>query len=409
MKNLVNKNNFPIFSGRFKKMVYLDSAATSQKPKEVIAAEKDWYENHNANIHRGAYKLAEEATELFENSRQKVADFISAPSAKSIVFTKGATESINLVAGAWARYNLKKGDTILLTEMEHHANIVPWQLLSKERGFKIKYWPISQAGELIMSNLDELFSGVKFLSLVHISNVLGTVNQIEKIISLAKKKGLVVLVDAAQSVVHLPINVVKMKADFLVFSAHKMLGPTGLGVLYIQPDLFNQMKPYQSGGEMISEVGFKSVKFKKVPWLLEAGTQPLAQVFALNKTIDYINKVGLKNIKEHSRSLTDYAYLKLSEIDGLTIHGPSAKKRLGLISFSTKIIHAHDLATLLDRKNIFIRAGHHCAMPLHEKLNVPATARISFGIYNTKEDVDKFIKELKSILKQWSQPIKKQF
>lgn len=408
MKNIVNKNNFPIFSGRFKKMVYLDSAATSQKPKEVIQAEFDWYEKYNANIHRGAYKLAEEATQLFEDTRLKVANFIGAKNYKSIVFTKGTTEGINLVAASFARHNLKKGDIILLTEMEHHANIVPWQILAQEKNLKIKYWPISKSGELVMTNLDQLFRHVKFLSLVHISNVLGTINPVEKIITLAKKRGIVVLVDAAQSVVHLSLDVSKMKPDFLVFSGHKMLGPTGVGVLYVNPDLYGQMKPYQSGGEMISEVNFKMSKFKKVPWLLEAGTQPLAQVFALSKTIDYLNKIGLKNIQKHSQELIAYAYLKLSALDDLIIYGPVASKRLGLISFSTKIIHAHDLATLLDRKNICIRAGHHCAMPLHDKLKVAATARLSFGIYNTKEDIDRAVYEIKSILKQWNKPTKKQ-
>lgn len=409
MKNKVKKSDFPIFSGHLKNLVYLDNAATSQKPQEVIKAEDDWYNKYNANIHRGAYKLAEEATELFENTRLKVARFIGAKNTRSIVFTKGATESINLVAWSYARHNLKKGDTILLTEMEHHANIVPWQVLAQEKGLKIKYWPIDERGQLVMADLEKLFSGVKFLSLVHISNVLGTINPLLKIIALAKKRGIRVLVDAAQSVSHLPINISKMPADFLVFSSHKMLGPTGVGVLYINPDLFELMKPYQTGGEMIAEVNFQSAKFKKVPWLLEAGTQPLAQVFALGQAINYINKIGWKNIYQHARFLTDYAYKKLSTLEGVVIYGPEARKRLGLISFSTPIIHAHDLATLLDRKNICIRAGHHCAMPLHQKLNVSATARMSFGIYNTTTDIDRAIKEIKVILKQWNQSTKKQF
>ena len=402
MKNLVSKNNFPIFSGRYKKMVYLDSAATSQKPQVVIKAETDWYTKYNANIHRGAYKLAEEATELFETTRQRVASFIGAKNYKSIVFTKGTTEGINLVVSAFARHNLKSGDTILLTEMEHHANIVPWQLLAQEIGLKIKYWPVTITGELDMANLDELLTGVKFLSLVHISNVLGTVNPVEKIITQVKKKNVFVLVDAAQSVGHLPVNVSKIKPDFLVFSSHKMLGPTGLGALYVNPELFADMRPYQAGGEMIAEVGFEFTTFKKMPWLLEAGTQPLAQVYALGATIDYINTLGLKNIYLHSKSLTAYAYEELSKINGLKIYGPNANKRLGLISFSTGKLHAHDLATLLDRQNIFIRAGHHCAMPLHTKLKVAATARISFGVYNTKADIDSVVSALKSILKTWN-------
>jgi len=286
--------------------------------------------------------------------------------------------------------------------MEHHANIVPWQLLAQEIGLKIKYWPVTITGELDMANLDELLTGVKFLSLVHISNVLGTVNPVEKIITQVKKKNVFVLVDAAQSVGHLPVNVSKIKPDFLVFSSHKMLGPTGLGVLYVNPELFADMRPYQAGGEMIAEVGFEFTTFKKMPWLLEAGTQPLAQVYALGATIDYINTLGLKNIYLHSKSLTAYAYEELSKINGLKIYGPNANKRLGLISFSIGKLHAHDLATLLDRQNIFIRAGHHCAMPLHTKLKVAATARISFGVYNTKADIDSVVSALKSILKTWN-------
>lgn len=409
MKSLVTKNNFPIFSGRLKKLVYLDSAATSQKPQEVIKAEADWYLKYNANIHRGAYKLAEEATELFETTRKKVAKFLGAKDSKSIVFTKGTTEGINLVVSAFARHNLKAGDTILLTEMEHHANMVPWQILAQELGLQIKYWPINEAGELVMTNLDQLFAGVKFLSLAHISNVLGTINPVEKIITLAHKKNITVLIDAAQSVGHMPVSVAKIKPDFLVFSAHKMLGPTGLGVLYVKPELFNDMRPYQSGGEMIAEVGFEFTTFKKMPWLLEAGTQPLAQVYALGATIDYINKLGLKNIFDHTKALTNYAHSELSKIKGLKIYGPKSNKRLGLVSFTITGLHAHDLATLLDRQDICIRAGHHCAMPLHTKLNVAATARISFGVYNTQSDIDTTVTALQSILKTWNQPTKKQF
>lgn len=409
MKTLVNKKNFPIFSGRFKKMVYLDSAATSQKPQAVIEAELNWYAKYNANVHRGAYKLAEEATILFEKTRGQVATFLGAKNYKSIVFTKGTTEGINLVVGSWARHNLKKGDVILLTEMEHHANMVPWQILAKELGLKIKYWPITETGELVMTDLNELFRQVKFLSLVHISNVLGTINPVAKIITLAHQKNIKVLVDAAQSVAHMPIDVKKMKPDFLVFSAHKMLGPTGIGILYVRPERFGEMQPYQSGGEMIAEVNYKSSTYKKMPWLLEAGTPPLAQVYALGQTIDYLNQIGLKNIWQHISTLTTYAYNQLVKIEGLTIYGPVASKRLGLISFTTSALHAHDLATLLDRKNIAIRAGHHCAMPLHTKLKVAATARISLGIYNSTADIDMVVSEIKAILKKWNKPTKKPF
>jgi len=404
--NLKIKKQFPIFSAKYKNLVYLDSAATSQKPQVVIKAEADWYRKLNANIHRGAYALAEEATLIYEQSRAVVANFIGAKSAKEIVFTSGTTEGINLVAQSWVKHNLKPGDTILITEMEHHANIVPWQLLSKEFGFKLKYWPIDNSGKLEMKNLSQLLTGVKFLSLTQVSNVLGTVNPVDKIIAIVKQKKIKVLIDAAQSVSHLNLNVAKMKPDFLVFSAHKMLGPTGVGVLYINLARHSEMQPYKSGGEMISEVSWQMAKFKKVPWLLEAGTQALAQVYGLSAAIKYLQNIGLVNIHKHTTSLTKYAYDELSKIKDLTIYGPKSSQRLGLVSFSAKSLHAHDLATMLDRQGIAVRAGHHCAMPLHHKLQVSATVRVSVSVYNSKIDIDKLVLALKSILKQWNKPTK---
>lgn len=394
------KKQFPIFSQNKpkKSFIYLDSAATSQKPQVVINAEKQWYEKYNANIHRGIYDLAEKATQEIENARYKIAEFIRAQNKKSIVFTKGATESINLVAQAWAKHNLKKGDVVLLTEMEHHANIVPWQQLAKEKGLKIKYWPIDKSGKLIDS--PALLRGVKFLSLTHVSNVLGTVNPIERISKEARKSNIRVLVDGAQSIAHMPVDVRKLKPDFFVFSAHKMFGPTGVGVLYINPDRFSEFKPYQTGGDMIREVSFKSSSFQGVPSLLEAGTLPLAQIYALGKTVDFIKKIGIEKIKKYNEDLVNYCYKELKKIPEAEIYGPL--KRSGLISFNIKNIHPHDLAYLLNKKGACVRAGHHCAQPLHKVLGVPATVRVSFQIYNNKQEVYYFIKSLKEIISKWN-------
>jgi cysteine desulfurase/selenocysteine lyase len=410
-KNIKNiKKDFPIFKNvkvHGKAFIYLDSGATSQKPKMVVEAETNWYKKHNSNIHRGAYQLAEEATELFESTRSKVASFIKSKSHENIVFTKGTTDGINLVAQSWVKHNLKRGDTILISEMEHHSNIVPWQLLAKEKGFKLKFWPVTSDGKLDMTNMNSLFREVKFLSLIHVSNVLGTINPVEEIIKKAHRKNIKVLIDAAQSVPHRPIDVSKMDPDFLVFSSHKMLGPTGIGALYIKPARHKEVRPYQSGGDMILEVKQQGSTFKPVPGIFEAGTPALAQVFAFGKAIDYLNSVGMQNVLRHEKSLVQYAYQKLSAIPEVTIYGPKPANRSGLVSFTVKGIHAHDLATFLDKEGVAIRAGHHCAMPLHHKLKIDATARASFYIYNTKQDVDKLAKALQLILKQWQSSINK--
>ena len=393
------KKHFPIFKlnkGK-KPFVYFDSAATSQKPQAVIDAEKQWYEKFNANIHRGIYDLAEKATEEIGRVRLKVAKFINAKSEKSIVFTKGATEGINLVAWSWAKYNLKKGDTILLTEMEHHANIVPWQELAREKGFKIKYWPIDEKGEL-QDSLPVL-KGVKLLCLTHVSNVLGTINPVEKIIKVAREKNIKILIDGAQSVAHLPVDMKKIKPDFFVFSGHKMFGPTGVGVVYINPDRFSEFRPYQTGGDMIKQVSFKKSTFQNIPNLLEAGTLPLAQIYALGKAIEFLQKIGMGKIKKYNDELVRYCYLELKNIPKVQIFGP--KKRSGLISFSVQGIHPHDLAHFLNKKGICVRAGHHCAQPLHKILGVSATVRVSFQIYNSKSEIDYFIKSLKEIIEEW--------
>ena len=399
------KKDFPIFS-QHRKLVYLDSAATSQKPKAVIAAITDWYQNSNANVHRGAYRLAEEATALYEQGRARVANFIKAPEPESIIFTKGTTEAINLVAQSWAKYNLKKGEVILLTEMEHHSNIVPWQLLAQEKGLKLRYWPIDRQGQLTRPDKN-LFGGVKLLALTQISNVLGTINPVAQIIQQAHRRGIKVLVDAAQSAPHLPINVKQIDPDFLAFSSHKMLGPTGLGVLYVKKERLTEMRPYQGGGEMIKEVSRDTATYKAAPWKFEAGTQPLAQVIGLVAAINYLQKIGLKKIWQHDQELTRYAYKKLSQVPGLAHYGPKANQRSSLISFNLSDIHPHDLATWLDQSNLAVRAGHHCTQLLHKKLGLEASVRASFYLYNSKKDVDALVGALKLIQRQWQNSTKK--
>jgi len=399
--------DFPILAQNSNKkpFVYLDSAATSQKPKQVIAAEKVWYERFNANIHRGAYDLAEKATNLYEGVRGKVMQFINAENPKSIVFTRGTTSGINIVAISWAKHNLKAGDVIILTEMEHHANIVPWQILAQEKNLQIRFWPIIDNGELEMQNLDDLLQNVKLLCITHVSNVLGTINPLKEIIVKVQEQGVKVLVDAAQSIGHMPVDIQKLQPDFLVFSAHKMLGPTGVGVLYVAPSRFAEMHPAEGGGEMIREVTKDKTTYKLMPWLLEAGTMPLAQIFALGEAIDYLSGIGMKKILHHDNLLVGYLYDELLTIPEVKIYGPDKDKRSGLVSFTVEGIHPHDLATFLNKYGICIRSGHHCAQPLHDKLNVSATARASVYIYNTRDDVDYFIEELKHIISDWKSNI----
>ncbi|MFA6428098.1 MAG: SufS family cysteine desulfurase [Candidatus Buchananbacteria bacterium] len=399
------KKDFPIFK-TYPKLVYLDSAATSQKPAVVIQAEIDWYQKYNANVHRGAYALAESATKQYEQSRQIVADFLQAKSAE-IVFTKGATEAINLAASAWGLKNLKRGDVILLTEMEHHANLVPWQVVAKITGAKLRFWPINKQGELIWRDLNKLFKNVKLVGVSHISNVLGTINPIAKITKLAHKHRAKVLVDAAQSAGHLPLSVKKLQPDWLVLAGHKMLGPTGIGVLYTKAERYPEMAVYQTGGSMISEVKYFQTKFAKPPTKFEAGTPPLAQAYGLAVAIKYLQKIGLTKIEQHHQELTKCAYKQLLKIPAIKIYGPNFTKRGAVIAFGVAGLHPHDLATWLDGYQVAIRAGHHCAQPLHDQLGVVASARISFHLYNTKSDVVKFIQALKIIIKKWQSSISK--
>jgi cysteine desulfurase / selenocysteine lyase len=393
------RNDFPIFKKKIngKELVYLDNASTTQKPYSVINSITDFYTNYNSNIHRAVYQLAEEATELYEQSREKIANFINVRP-EEIVFTRNTTESINLIAHSWARSNLKKDDGIVITELEHHSNIVPWQILCQEIGTRLEYVGIDENGFLDLEHMIELISSkkVKLLSLSHMSNVLGTIVPIEVIIKVAHEHGIPVIVDGAQSVPHMPVNVKNMDCDFLVFSAHKMLGPTGVGVLYAKKELLEKMRPFMGGGDMIKEVFKFHTNYNEVPYKFEAGTPNIADVVGFGAAIDYLEKIGMENIRRHEKSLTDYALESILSLKYVTIYGPrDPKYRGGVISFNIADIHPHDLATIMNDHGIAIRSGHHCAQVLMQRLDVPATSRASFYIYNTKEEIDKFVNAIK--------------
>lgn len=394
------RNDFPIFKKKIngKDLVYLDNASTTQKPYSVINSITDFYSNYNSNIHRAVYQLAEEATNLYEQTRKKIASFINANQPEEIIFTRNTTESINLIAHSWARTNLKKDDVILITEIEHHSNIVPWQIICQERETKLEYVGIDENGFLDLEHMIELISSrrVKLVSLSHMSNVLGTIVPIEKIIRVAHEYGVPVIVDGAQSVPHMPINVKNMDCDFLVFSAHKMLGPTGVGVFYAKKEYLDNMKPFMCGGDMIKEVFKFNTNYNEVPYKFEAGTPNIADVVGFNAAIEYLEKIGMENIRKHEIYLTDYALESLASFEYITIYGPKdTKYRGGVISFNIADIHPHDLATIMNDHGIAIRSGHHCAQVLMERLDVPATSRASFYIYNTKEEIDKFVNAIK--------------
>jgi cysteine desulfurase/selenocysteine lyase len=390
------KQDFPIFKVRMngKKLTYLDSAATSQKPKCVIRAISEYYENYNANIHRGIYKISVRATDAYYESKEKAARFIGAKSANEIVYTKNATDSINLVALSWGNDNIQKGDIILATELEHHSNIVPWQLLAKRKGAMLDYIKVDpKTGLLDESSINEkLEKGPKLMAIASASNVLGTINDIKTISAKAHKEGAMVLVDAAQSVPHMPTDISEFDCDFLAFSAHKMLAPMGIGILYGKRDLLEQMNPVIGGGDMIRTVGFDGSTWNEVPWKFEAGTPNVEGGIGLGAAIDYLNNVGIGKIRSHESELTKYALKRLKEIKGLKVYGPSEgnmEKRAGVISFSMDGIHPHDISTILDGEGVAIRAGHHCAMPLvRDVLKEPALARMSFYLYNDKEDIE---------------------
>lgn len=393
------RNDFPIFKKKINgnELVYLDNASTTQKPYSVIDSITDFYTNYNSNIHRAVYQLAEEATELYEKSREKIANFINVRP-EEIVFTRNTTESINLIAHSWARSNLKKDDGIVITELEHHSNIVPWQILCQEIGTRLEYVGIDENGFLDLEHMIELISSkkVKLVSLSHMSNVLGTIVPIEGIIKVAHEHGIPVIVDGAQSVPHMPINVKNIDCDFLVFSAHKMLGPTGVGVLYAKKEFLEKMRPFMGGGDMIKEVFKFHTNYNEVPYKFEAGTPNIADVVGFGAAIDYLEKIGMENIRRHEITLTEYALESILSLKYVTVYGPrDTKYRGGVISFNIADIHPHDLATIMNDHGIAIRSGHHCAQVLMQRLDVPATSRASFYIYNTKEEIDKFVNAIK--------------
>jgi cysteine desulfurase/selenocysteine lyase len=390
------RRDFPILDRRVgeKKLVYLDSAATSQKPRPVLDTLTEYYEEHNANIHRGVHSLAEEATALYEESREKVARFLGAADVRGLIFTRGTTESINLVAHAWGRKNLREGDEILLTEAEHHSNLVPWQLAARATGARLRFIPVREDGALDMEMAKRLIGPkTKMVGCTHASNVLATVNPVKKLAELAHSVEALMLVDGAQSAPHMPVDVASLGCDFFVCSGHKMLGPTGVGVLWGRPEILETMDPFLGGGEMIREVHLDYSTWNDLPYKFEAGTMNIAQAVGLGAAVDYLDALGMENIREHERRLGEYAYRRLSEIKGITIHGPG-KDRTGIVSFFLPDVHPHDLSQLLDEEGIAIRSGHHCAQPLMRRLGVAATARASFYLYNTEEEVDALLTAL---------------
>jgi cysteine desulfurase/selenocysteine lyase len=386
------RGDFPIFERETRpgvRLVYLDSTATSQKPVSVIEAMNNFYRRSNANIHRGVHTLAEEATALYEDAREKIAKFINAPSARQVIYTRNTTESINLVAYTWARANLKAGDLVILTEMEHHSNLVPWHILAAERSIELDFIPVTEDGLLDMDAYRTLLArDPKLVAFTHISNVLGTINPAVEIVRLARDAGAVTLVDAAQSVPQLTVDVQSLDADFLAFSAHKMCGPTGIGALYGNAALLEAMPPFLGGGDMIKEVKLRSFKPNSLPYKFEAGTPAIAEAVGFGAAVDYLTKIGMDNIAAHEHAITEYALERLEEIPGVKVFGPPADKKGGVASFTLEGVHPHDVAQILDRDGIAVRAGHHCAQPLHEKFGIPATTRASFYLYSMKEEVD---------------------
>ena len=395
------RDDFPALSQEINghPLVYFDNAATTQKPRAVLDAIQHYYERDNANVHRGIHELSNRATAAYEGARDRVAQFINAPAREDIIFTRGTTEAINLVAATWGAANLGAGDVILLTELEHHSNLVPWQLLAERTGAKLRFIPVTgDEGTLDLSEIDDLLDGAKLLSLTHISNALGTINPVAEICAQAKAVGAVTLVDAAQSAGHMSLDVQALGCDFLAFSGHKMCGPTGIGALFARRELQEAMPPYQGGGEMISKVEFHKSEFTVPPHKFEAGTPNIAGAAGLHAALDYIDAIGREAIHTHDAELANYAKDRLTEFEGIRIFGP-AEERGGLVSFVLPDTHALDLATLADQQGVAIRIGHHCTQRLHEKLGVPATARLSFYFYNTPAEVDRVIEVLQNVIK----------
>ncbi|MFO1129334.1 MAG: cysteine desulfurase [Rhodospirillales bacterium] len=393
------QGEFPILSQSVhgRRLVYLDTAASAQKPRAVLQVMQDVYETKYANVHRGVHYLSQLATDAFEASRAKVARFVNAASPDEIVFVRGATEAINLVAASYGRSVLVPGDEIILSHLEHHANIVPWQLLQKERGIVLKVIPINDEGVLQLDTLPELFSPrTKLLALTHVSNAIGTINPVQEIVALAHAHGAVVLVDGCQAVQHMRVDVRALDADFYVFSGHKLYGPTGIGVLYGKEALLDLMPPYQGGGEMIQSVSFEGTTFKKAPHRFEAGTPAIVEAIGLGAAIDFVSGLEIDQVRAHEQDLLTYATARVSEIPGFRNYG-TAPEKAPLLSFTLDGVHPHDIGTVLDRAGVAVRAGHHCAQPLMQRLDVAATARASFGLYNSRADVDALVEGLQLV------------
>ena len=385
-------------------LIYLDNAATSQKPLKVIEALDDYYRRYNANVHRGVHKLSEEATAAYEQARIKLRKFINADSKREIIYTRGTTESINLVANTWGRVNLKPGDVVVSTAMEHHSNIVPWQILQAEKGFTIQYVPVLDNGMLDFEAYAAFLAegNVKLVTVMQVSNVLGTINPVQAMAKQAHDAGALFLIDGAQSVPHMAVDVQALDADFFAFSGHKMLGPTGIGVLYGKRDLLEAMPPWMGGGDMISTVKLSGSTWNDLPYKFEAGTPAIAEAIGLGYAVDYLSAMGMDKIQAHEQEITAYALDRLAEVPGVTVYGPEAAKKGAVAAFTVQNVHAHDVAQILDGDGIAVRAGHHCAMPLHERFKVSATARASFYLYNTTQEVDALIEALYKVKKTFS-------
>jgi cysteine desulfurase/selenocysteine lyase len=394
------RKDFPILKRKIngnKMLIYLDNAATTQKPLSVINAIHDYYMNYNSNIHRAVHQMAEEATIAYERTREKIAKFINAKSTDEIIFTRNATEAINLISYSWGRANVKKDDYVVITEIEHHSNIVPWQILTQEKRAKLLYVGVDDSGYLKMEDYKRHIESnkVKLFSVSQMSNVLGTIVPINEIIKKAHDKGVKVMVDGAQSVPHMPVDVQNMDCDFMAFSAHKMLGPTGVGVLYVKREILDKMSPFIGGGDMIKEVHKYETRYNDLPYKFEGGTPNIADVIGFGAAIDYLNEIGMDDIREHEIDITNYAIKTITDVRDVIVYGPSnSNHRGGIVSFNIGDIHPHDLATIMNDHGIAIRSGHHCAQVLMERLDVAATSRASFYIYNTKEEVDIFINAL---------------
>ena len=401
------REDFPILKRKINDnpLIYFDNAATTQKPKQVIDAINEFYKNHNANVHRGVHTLSQEASELYEDAHEEVAKFINADSMEEIVFVRGTTEAINLVAYAWGLWNLKKGDEVLVTLMEHHSNIVPWELLSRINGFKVKYADVNDDGTLNYEAFENAISNkTRIVCLPQVSNVTGVVNDVKKIVKMAHEHDSLVLVDGAQSVPHLPVDVKDLDVDFLAFSGHKMLGPTGIGVLYAKREILESMEPFHGGGEMIKDVTFNtvtrrcSISWNDLPWKFEAGTPHICGGVGLMAAVRYLENIGMENVRLHEKMLTGYALQRMQELEKIKIYGPQdASSKCGIIPFGIAGLSSHDVALFLDHYGVMIRSGLHCAQPLHEKFKLKSSARASFYIYNTREEIDRFVEVLKEI------------